>query len=200
MSIERRTICRPVELREADDNGPALRGYAAVFGQESDDLGGFVEVIEPGAFDGVLDDDVRALWNHNDDYVLGRTASGTLQLAVDDTGLRYEVTPPDTQWARDALVSVRRGDVTQSSFAFQVAEDRWERVNDDVPLRRIARFAALYDVSPVTYPAYSQTSAEARAMALEVAQGREGPEDGDGQGDVSLTMAKRRLALAEIEI
>lgn len=195
--IERRILELMVEVRQGDgdDDGPVLRGYAAVFDQESDDLGGFVEVIERGAFDDVLGQDVRALWNHNNDYVLGRTVSNTLCISVDDVGLRYEVTPPNAQWARDAIETIRRGDVTQSSFAFRVDQDTWEKLDDDIVRRRVQHFSHLYDVSPVTYPAYSKTSAEVRAM---VAQVRDSNGE-QGQAQARLVIARRRLELVEIE-
>lgn len=143
-----------------------IKGYAAVFGKASEDLGGFIEVIEPGFFDPVLDDDVRALWNHDPNHVLGRTASGTLQIGVDETGLRYEVAPPDAQWARDAVESVRRGDVSQSSFGFLVDVDAWEyNQTSGLVLRRLIKCRRLLDVSPVTFPAYAQTTAAVRSQA-----------------------------------
>lgn len=178
MEIERRTTVG-VELRVQGDGGDAkLTGYAAVYNSQSDDLGGFVEVIAPGAFDSVLGADVRALWQHNPEYVLGRTRAGTLSLSVDENGLRYDVTPPATQWARDAVETIRRGDVSQSSFGFRVARDKFETLPDGRVQRTVLEFAELYDVSPVTFPAYPQTSAEARAMALIAA----GVDSGQGDG------------------
>ena len=112
-------------------------------------------------------DDVRALYNHDPNYVLGRTAAGTLRLAEDATGLRYEIDPPATQWAADVLVTVGRGDVSGSSFGFEVNTDAWEyppASSGQLPLRTI-RAVTLYDVSAVTYPAYAETTAEARAKA-----------------------------------
>lgn len=163
--IERRVFSRPVEVREV--NGQAvIRGYAAVFGELSDDLGGYREMIEPGAFAGVVGGDVRGLWQHDPMYIFGRTASGTLTLTEDATGLRYEMTPPDAQWARDAMSSIRRGDVSQSSFAFTVMDgERWEMAGDGQVTRVITRVARLYDVSPVTFPAYPQTSVAVRSHA-----------------------------------
>ncbi len=104
----------------------------------------------------------------DDNYVLGRTTSGTLILAEDDRGLAVEIEPPDAQWARDLLVSIRRGDVNQMSFQFTVDEDRWVEENDKTT-RWIKSFKRLWDVSPVTFPAYPQTSIEARS-ALERAR------------------------------
>jgi len=153
---ERRVLARPLQVRTGS-LGSVITGYAAVFNVWSDDLGGFVERIQPGFFRPVLGSDVRALWQHDPSYVLGRTANGTLRLAEDAIGLAVEIHPPLTGWATDALVSLRRGDVNGMSFGFQVAEDRWEQTQ-----RTLVRAKALYDVSPVTFPAYPQTSVSVR--------------------------------------
>lgn len=184
--LERRTV-RLVELRvqgEGDEE-PRIAGYAAVFSQLSEDLGGWREIIQPGFFDQVLEDDVRALWNHNADMVLGRTRSGTLALRQDDQGLRIEIQPPATQWARDALVTMDRGDVDQASFAFRVRPDgdRWDMRDDGTVIRTLLAggCARLYDVSPVTYPAYPQTSMSVRSLVENMRAGQ-GNAGGDGQG------------------
>ncbi|MFH4454457.1 HK97 family phage prohead protease [Vibrio alginolyticus] len=155
-----------IEKRE-DGEGPRIVGYAAKFNTRSNNLGGFVEVIAPGAFDDVLDDDVRALFNHDRNFVLGRTKAGTLTLTVDEVGLRYEITPPDTQTVRDMVIEpMDRGDVNQSSFAFRLPSDgyRWDEGDDGVYIRTITRVSKLLDVSPVTYPAYNDTEASTRAL------------------------------------
>lgn len=161
---ERRTIALPVEMRQADGDKPQLSGYAAVFGEATEIAGIFRERIAPGAFaDAVKRDDVRALFNHDANFVLGRTTAKTLRLVEDDRGLRYEVDPPETTWARDLMVSVQRGDVNQSSFAFEVTEEEWDYgVRGEMPLRTI-KAVRLYDVSPVTYPAYESTTVSARS-------------------------------------
>jgi HK97 family phage prohead protease len=140
-----------------------IGGHAALFNSLSQDLGGFVERIAPGAFDAVLNDDVRALLNHQPDYVLGRTKSGTLSLSVDDRGLVYEADLPATSYADDLLELVARGDVDQSSFAFEIADDQWDKIDGEY-VRTILQFARLYDVSPVTYPAYVETSVSRRGL------------------------------------
>jgi len=113
-----------------------------------------------------LGDDVRALFNHDPNFVLGRTRSKTLQLEIDTRGLAYTITPPDTQTVRDlVLAPLARGDVTGSSFRFRVAEDgdEWRREGELV-VRTIHKFAALLDVSPVTYPAYEDSHAAQRSL------------------------------------
>jgi len=176
MKIERRIVEAQLEARAAADTTPAtLVGYAAVFDREAVIAGMFRERIAPGAFaTAIAEDDVRALFNHDANYVLGRTKAGTLQLREDSTGLLYEVQPPDTQVARDLMVSIARGDVSQSSFGFEVVSDQWTRSENraDLPVRTILE-ARLFDVSPVTYPAYEETTAEARAAAAELRESAE---------------------------
>lgn len=143
-----------------------MSGYAAVFNSRSQDLGGFVEVIRPGAFARALDMDVRALWNHDSNHVLGRTKNGTLRLREDEHGLYMEVDLPDTAMGRDVHEMVRRGDVDQMSFAFSVNKGGEEWRKEDGQQVRELLDVALYDVSPVTYPAYEATSVSARALAI----------------------------------
>lgn len=163
------------ELRavKKEDEPEKIVGYAARFNQLSDVLGNFREQIQPGFFDGIENDDVRALFNHDPNYVLGRSTAGTLKLSQDDEGLAIEITPPDTTWARDLMTSIKRGDVSQMSFAFSVAEngDKWEKV-DGSWIRTLVKKGRVFDVSPVTYPAYPQTSAAVRSK-LETLQQEE---------------------------
>lgn len=175
--LERRVVTLPVAVR-AEGEEKRLSGYASVFNTETVIAGLFREQIAPGAFaDAVTQDDVRALFNHDANFVIGRTASGTLTLREDETGLAYDALPPDTQWARDLMVSVGRGDISQSSFGFAVETDEWTRSerSGDLPLRTI-RKAKLYDVSPVTYPAYESTTAAVRSAAEASSADVEGPE------------------------
>ena len=153
--MEIRTI--QSEFRVKSEDGKAqISGYAAVFNELSDDLGGFREKIQPGAFsEAIVNDDVRALWNHDSNYVLGRNKAGTLKLSEDEHGLHYVVDLPDTQWAKDLSESIKRGDVTQSSFGFMVDSDEWSK-QDGETVRTLTK-VTLFDVSPVTYPAYPQT-------------------------------------------
>lgn len=153
-----------VEQRE--DGKRMIRGHAAVFNQLSEDLGGFREQIAPGAFaEAIKSDDVRALFNHNPDYILGRNLSKTLRLVEDARGLAIEIDPPDTQIARDLMVSMERGDVTQMSFAFSVRPNGQNWAKDDAgQVVRTLTKVRLYDVSPVVYPAYPQTDVAVRAL------------------------------------
>jgi HK97 family phage prohead protease len=152
--------------RRDDGKSPMMRGHAAVFNELSGDLGGFREQIIPGAFAEAIEaDDVRALINHDSNFVLGRNRAGTLAMREDARGLAVEITPPDTAFARDLIVSMERGDVTQMSFAFRIrpnGED-WAKNDDGVWVRSVKR-VRLYDVSVVTYPAYTQTDVAMRSL------------------------------------
>lgn len=155
----------PLELRVSDDK-KKIRGYAAVFNQWSEDLGGFREKIRPGAFSKTIKEaDVRALFNHDPNYVLGRNKAGTLRLTEDDKGLEIEVDPPETQWARDLLISIDRGDINQMSFGFSTVKDEWG--GDKGEATRELVEVKLFDVSPVTYPAYPQTVVGVRSVEMD---------------------------------
>ena len=164
MNIERRTATEGVELREEGDTLTAV-GYAAVFEQTSQNLGGFVERVAPGAFRKTIQEaDVRALFNHEADHLLGRKSSGTLRMMEDDKGLRYEIDLPNTTLGRDVGELLRRGDITGSSFGFRTIGDEWIETDDGYPLRRLTE-VALRDVGPVTFPAYTQSEASLRSLA-----------------------------------
>lgn len=171
-SIERRFTPGLVELRAAEGDGklPRIAGYAAKFDVRSENMGygdvQFFEVIERGAFADVLADDVRGLFNHDANLILGRTTSKTLRITQDGTGLAYECDADEGQsYTRDLLISLRRGDVTQSSFAFSITRDgqRWVEEGNTIT-RFIKKVSRLYDVSPVTYPAYPDATSEARGI------------------------------------
>ena len=147
---------RTAEMRAADDE-MIVEGYAAVFNSITD-LGPFRERIAPGAFSDVLDNDVRLLINH-DGVPLARTSNNTLKLEEDEDGLYYRAMLSDTQAGRDLYTMIKRGDISQSSFAFTVAE---ESVDED-GVRVIDKVGTLIDVSPVTYPAYQAATVSARS-------------------------------------
>jgi HK97 family phage prohead protease/HK97 family phage major capsid protein len=162
---EKRTM-GTIEVREAEGDEMVLEGYAAVFNSETD-LGAFREVIKPGAFDDVMDNDVRALINHDPNLVLGRTTNGTLKLEQDERGLKYRVELGKQQYARDFYESVKRGDISQSSFAFTIDKQSW---NEERTVRSVDKVRQLLDVSPVTYPAYSAATVQARDLPPEPEQ------------------------------
>jgi HK97 family phage prohead protease len=156
------------EIRaDASGSGKKLSGYASVYGVEAKIGDMFREVIMPGAFDMCLssDPDVRCLWNHDDNVILGRTSSGTLRLKSDKRGLFYEVDLPNTQAANDLWESVKRGDVSQSSFGFTCSSETWETPSKpgELALRKVEA-ADVFDVSPVAFPAYEAASVNARSL------------------------------------
>jgi HK97 family phage prohead protease len=176
MNIERRYYATKVEFRAASKGQPALvRGYAAVYGSPSKTLrssrGEFVEIIERGFFDNVLNDDVPALFNHDANLILARSnaGKGTLSIFSDGTGLGYAFSPDLRQnYATNLVVALERGDVKASSFGFSVREggDKWERRSDGMLVRTLCKGGCkqLYDVSPVTYAAYDETEVSLRSL------------------------------------
>lgn len=148
--------------------GPSIEGYAAVFWNDQpttqymlyDDL---AERIMPGCFDrAIREDDVRALFNHDPNQLLGRTAAGTLRLSVDRTGLAYSIDPPDTDVGQNVTRLLARGDLSGSSFSFIPTETVY-REQDDLLIREIHQ-VRLFDAGPVTYPAYEATTSGLRGM------------------------------------
>ncbi|MGE7216592.1 HK97 family phage prohead protease [Priestia koreensis] len=170
---EFRTLEMPVEVRtNEDENKNYIVGYALKFNSESENLGGFVEKIDPRALESADISDVRALFNHSADKVLGRTKSGTLKLEVDEIGLRYTIEPPNTTFANDLMESMSRGDINQSSFGFVIdydnEGDNWNYDESrDVYLRTINKFRKITDVSVVTYPAYQATESVVAKRSLD---------------------------------
>lgn len=169
--LERRHITAAVEWRAAaDGKGPGvLFGYAAKYNTLSQNLGGFVETVAPGAFDKSIADGVRVMcrYNHKDSHLLGTTEAKTLRLSLDDVGLLYEVDLPDTSSGRDCAALAARGDVRYSSFAFYCMEDEWDLSENDFPRRTLEQLQ-LVDVAPVNSPAYLDTSVAKRSLSERV--------------------------------
>jgi uncharacterized protein len=169
---ERRYYTSTLDFKEVETNGAkskdenTITGYAAVFNKDSEDFGGWVERIAPGAFGSVLEDDAFALFNHSMNHVLGRNKVN-VSLEQDDIGLKYTVKLPDTTLANDVKALVRSGIINKSSFAFTVAEERFIKGDEKAGtphMRIIDKIDHLYDVSPVTVPAYPDTSVAARGF------------------------------------
>lgn len=181
--LQRRYLPRavkPPELREETGKPPVIAGYASVFFRDGDPATEYeiwpadkygprlVERIMPGAFDrAIKEDDIRGLFNHDPSFVLGRRAAGTLRLFVDQIGLRYEIDPPDTQTARDLLANLRRGDISGSSFAFLPRDTAHREIaaSGEKPAEIILERheVELFDVGPVTFPAYTGATSGVRA-------------------------------------
>ena len=149
---------REFRMESMEHNGNVVRGYAAVYDSDSEFMG-YYEQIEKGAFDDVMNDDVRAYYNHDENYLLGRVSSGTLRIGTDKRGLYYEVDLPNTTYANDLVELMKRGDINQSSFAFLIGQDRWEE-RDGKTYRIIEKVSRLLDVSPVAQPAYPAATSE----------------------------------------
>jgi HK97 family phage prohead protease len=167
-NAERRFFTEPVgfEKREDGVDEGVIEGYAAVFNKNSQDFGGWHERIAPGAFTDVTKDDAVALFNHDMSLVLGRNGVN-VTIKQDDTGLKYRVKLPDTTLAKDLRQLVKDGIIHQSSFAFTVAEQKWEHKEGQPSVRTITKIKRLYDVSPVTSPAYPDATVGARSFEAE---------------------------------
>lgn len=149
-----------LKTRDATENEPPkITGYAAVFNSKTSIGDFFEESIEPGAFSKTLSEngDIRALFNHNWDSVLGRTKSGTLYLEEDERGLKFEIELPNTTLGRDLAESMQRGDINQCSFGFFATEETWDYSVE--PAQRTIHEVELYEISVVSIPAYEDTEA-----------------------------------------
>src|SRR5476649_2469070 len=191
---DRETRCYSGEVRaqSSTDEPTRIIGYGSVFNSRSEPLWGFREIIKPGAFDDVLGDDVRGLFNHDPNYILGRSSANTLTLSVDERGLQYTLIAPDTQTIRDLVIApMMRGDITQSSFAFRVAPDgeRWYEDEEGIVIREVSQFSRLFDVSPVTYPAYQEADSGVRSLKA----WQEARDSGALQKAINERMARERL-------
>ena len=158
---ERRFFTEPVSFRSEEEN--IIEGYAAVFNSDSQDFGGWHERIAPDAFSDVLKDDAVALFNHDMNYVLGRNGVN-VTLSQDERGLKYTIKLPDTSFAKDLRNLIKEGIIHQSSFAFTVKEQEWQHNKDTASVRTVKKVKRLYDVSPVTTPAYADATVGARSF------------------------------------
>jgi hypothetical protein len=209
-----------IQIRSGEgEGGNTLEGHAAVFGKKSEDMGGFREIIDEGFFSDVLNDDVRALINHDAHYILARTKNKTLELKEDKVGLLSIIKLSDTSYERDLKIKVDRGDINQMSFAFRIdykKGERWEVDGKDVTVdeafsaildskkkhdivRHLVKAKRLYDVSPVTYPAYPQTDVSSRALEFKNRQNIPGNQGRppEASADGSLELYKRKIELAK---
>jgi len=162
---EWRIAAGTVELRADGDAGESRHaiGHGAVFEQETE-IYGIVEIVERSAFTKTIEEaDVRALFNHEPDLLLGRSGAGTLTLSTDDVGLFYDIDLPDTSTGNDVHTLLRRKDLNGSSIGFRTIVDQWTEREDGTIERRIKE-VALRDTGPVTFPAYAQTDAALRSL------------------------------------
>lgn len=167
--IEKRNV--DAEFRISDVDGkPTIFGYAAKFNARSSDLGGWYEQIDPKAFDRSLKTkpEVKGLFNHDSNFVLGSTKAKTMTVDTDDRGLQYEIDPPDTQWAKDLITSMKRGDINQSSFGFICRNASWSEDPETGCDLRTVLDADLIDVSVVSFPAYPQATSGVRSFPADM--------------------------------
>lgn len=156
------TITRDDETSEER----VIEGYFALYESETQLWKDSFEIITKGAFDKTLNNDIRALWNHNTQYVLGRSKNGSLQLKADDKGLFATIKLPNTQYAEDLHELVSRGDIDQASFGFNIIDEDLEELANGGYRWRINEID-LHEISVVTFPAYENTTVQARAKQVE---------------------------------
>jgi hypothetical protein len=204
--MEKRFITAQECRVQASASQPArVEGYAAVFNVLSDDLGGFREIVFPGAFTQSLsEDDIRAVLNHNTDLVLGRNRAGTLRLMEDEFGLKFSLDLPETQAGRDLLISMQRGDISQMSFGFEARKDEWKQDSNGLVTRNLID-VKLWEISPVVFPAYPQTSANVRSRLQEFKQPNaidqaDSVVAAAARAQARLEQMQRRLQISEKEI
>jgi HK97 family phage prohead protease len=195
-----------IRVRRNENGEKHIVGYAAVFDKKSQDLGGFIEKIDKKAFDQCMkrNCDVRALKNHDPTHLLGRTKSGTLELEVDERGLRYDIAVPETVIGRDTVTEIERGDLDGSSFSFTTEDEDGDEWDDkaDPPVRTLRNIRDLFDVGPVTYPAYLDTEVKCRSLdRLKESRARERQREEERRVDAAEIIRRhRRLALIRLKL
>jgi HK97 family phage prohead protease len=194
-----------VEQREGKD-GRGIKGRASVFNKLSRNLGWFREKIDAKAFDDCDMSDAIACRNHDPDKVMARTAAKTLNLDTDTKGLNYSFDAPNTTVGNDTLEDIRIGNIMYSSFAFTVGEDKWEEDEEYGEIRTILKINKLYDVSPVTNPAYFGTEVQANSMAKrsydewkkEKEEEKPKPEDSDND-DMGMSWREAKMKILALQ-
>mgnify|MGYP003134056609 FL=1 len=200
--MEKRIYNLETRVETTENNKDVVVGYGSVFNSRSENLGGFFEFISPTAItdETIKNSDVRALINHNPDLILARSkfGEGNLNLSIDETGLKYSYELPDTTYGRDLGVNLKNGNISQSSFAFTIAEggDSWTTDENGNDIRTINKIDRLFDISSVTYPAYSAASSDLVIAQRGLQKYKESIKRKDEEND----LVKRSLAKLKIEI
>lgn len=196
--MEKRIFNIENRFETREDGQEVVVGYGSIWNSRSENLGGFYEYISPDAIsqETIEKSDVRALINHNPDLVLARSTAGNLSLSVDEKGLRYEFSIPETSYGKDLAINMKNGNINQSSFAFTVGADEWSTDEDGNDIRTITSIEKLYDVSPVTYPAYSQAESDLVVAQRALAMYKENKEIKEEETD----LVARSLAQLKIEL
>lgn len=221
IEMERRTYTAELRVVEPSlgKKGATIRGYAAKFNSLSEPMpiveegkvvAYFREQLMPGCFASAIPvSDIRALFNHDPNLILGRTTSGTLRIAEDEVGLAFENDPPDTTYSRDLQISMQRGDINQCSFGFNIAPggDSWTKDTSSPGnyIRSIHQISKLYDASPVTYPAYVNTDCAVRTAigvikSEEAALAKAAADKGEEERNFVMQQRELELQLIEMEL
>lgn len=160
---------RTADINAVDDDSMKIQGFALRFNEESNLLGEFVEVISPEALKDADMSDVRMLINHDQNYVIGRTTAGTLDLEVTDEGLYFRCTLPNTTYARDVYENIKLGNIRECSFGMIVGSDgdTFEKRSDGIFKRTINKIQTIFDCSVVSFPAYNTSSVEPALRSIE---------------------------------
>jgi HK97 family phage prohead protease len=196
--MEKRIFNIENKFETREDGQEVVVGYGSIFNSRSENLGGFFEYISPTAIseETIEKSDVRALINHDPNLVLARSTAGNLSLSVDEKGLRYEFEIPETSYGKDLSINMKNGNINQSSFAFTVGSDEWSTDEDGYDIRTITSIDKLYDVSPVTYPAYSQAESDLVVAQRGLAMYKEKQEIKEEENDlVARSLAKLKIEL-----
>ena len=196
--MEKRIFNIENRFETKEDGQEVVIGYGSIWNSRSENLGGFYEFISPSAIteETIAKSDVRALINHDPNLVLARSTAGNLNLSVDDKGLRYEFSIPETSYGKDLAINMKNGNINQSSFAFTVGSDEWSTDDEGNDIRTITSIERLYDVSPVTYPAYSQAESDLVVAQRGLAMYKEKQEIKEEENDlVARSLAKLKIEL-----
>ena len=196
--MEKRIFNIENRFETREDGQEVVVGYGSIWNSRSENLGGFYEYISPDAIsqETIEKSDVRALINHDPNLVLARSTAGNLSLSVDEKGLRYEFSIPETSYGKDLAINMKNGNINQSSFAFTVGSDEWSTDEEGNDIRTITSIEKLYDVSPVTYPAYSQAESDLVVAQRALAMYKENKEIKEEETD----LVARSLAQLKIEL
>lgn len=156
---EVRTQLNNIEIRDDGESGRIITGYPIVFNKPSENLGGFIEYVDPGALKNVSMDNVYLIYGHEFNNVLARKDAGTLELSIDKTGLLFKATLPNTTLANDVLENIRVGNIQGMSFGFTVSDESWEYgKNDDPDIRHVKQIDELFEITLTPIPAYKDTT------------------------------------------
>ena len=197
-SMEKRLFNIENRFETKEDGQEVVVGYGSIFNSRSENLGGFYEYISPTAIseETIAKSDVRALINHDQNLILARSTTGTLNLTVDEKGLKYEFDIPETSYGKDLAINMKNGNLNQSSFAFTVGSDVWSTDDEGNDIRTITSIDRLYDVAVVTYPAYSQADSDLVVAQRGLAMYKEKQEIKEEETDlVARSLAKLKIEL-----